>query len=148
MSDAERRLREAGHRQVWLAVVAGNARARRFYERSGWTDEGPFAYLADGPDGLITVARIGTSRRSKDSPRAPPWPRIHAAGRPRLEAHVVKAQESPALERPRRPVRYRGRPTGCALQRRHSKSGDSGPITHPPSRISPRSAASLIAKLG
>ena len=56
MADAERRLREAGHRQVWLAVVAGNVRARRFYERSGWTDEGPFEYLADGPDGPIQVA--------------------------------------------------------------------------------------------
>jgi GNAT superfamily N-acetyltransferase len=55
MADAERRLREAGHRQVWLAVVSGNARARRFYERSGWTDEGPFEYLADGPDGPISV---------------------------------------------------------------------------------------------
>jgi len=56
MVDAERRLREAGHRQAWLAVVAGNARARRFYERSGWTDEGPFEYVADGPDGPISVA--------------------------------------------------------------------------------------------
>jgi len=56
MADAERRLREVGHRQVWLAVVAGNARARRFYERSGWTDEGTFEYLADGPDGPIPVA--------------------------------------------------------------------------------------------
>jgi GNAT superfamily N-acetyltransferase len=56
MADAERRLGEAGHRQVWLAVVSGNARARRFYERSGWKDEGPFEYFADGPDGPITVA--------------------------------------------------------------------------------------------
>ena len=56
MADAERRLRAAGHRQVWLAVVAGNARARRFYERSGWTDEGPFEYSAYGWDGPITVA--------------------------------------------------------------------------------------------
>ena len=56
MADAERRLRERGHRQVWLAVVAGNARARRFYERSGWTDEGPFEYLAYGWDGPIAVA--------------------------------------------------------------------------------------------
>jgi len=28
--------------RAWLAVVAGNARARRFYERSGWSDAGPF----------------------------------------------------------------------------------------------------------
>jgi GNAT superfamily N-acetyltransferase len=25
------------HERAWLAVVAGNARARRFYERRGWT---------------------------------------------------------------------------------------------------------------
>jgi ribosomal protein S18 acetylase RimI-like enzyme len=24
------------HDTIWLAVVAGNARARRFYERRGW----------------------------------------------------------------------------------------------------------------
>jgi GNAT superfamily N-acetyltransferase len=56
MADAERRLRQAGHRQAWLSVVAGNARARRFYERSGWIDDGPFEYLADGPVGPIAVA--------------------------------------------------------------------------------------------
>jgi ribosomal protein S18 acetylase RimI-like enzyme len=27
--------------RAWLAVVAGNARARRFYERNGWCDTGP-----------------------------------------------------------------------------------------------------------
>jgi ribosomal protein S18 acetylase RimI-like enzyme len=27
--------------RAWLAVVAGNARARRFYERNGWSDTGP-----------------------------------------------------------------------------------------------------------
>ena len=53
MSDV---LRQAGHRQAWLSVVAGNARARRFYERSGWIDDGPFEYLADGPVGPIAVA--------------------------------------------------------------------------------------------
>jgi GNAT superfamily N-acetyltransferase len=32
---------------AWLAVVAGNARARRFYERQGWVDAGAFDYPAD-----------------------------------------------------------------------------------------------------
>jgi len=32
--------------RAWLAVVAGNARARRFYERSGWSDAGPYDYAA------------------------------------------------------------------------------------------------------
>jgi ribosomal protein S18 acetylase RimI-like enzyme len=32
--------------QAWLAVAAGNARARRFYERHGWFDAGAFTYRA------------------------------------------------------------------------------------------------------
>lgn len=36
---------------AWLAVVAGNTRARRFYERSGWHDAGPFDEPAWLPDG-------------------------------------------------------------------------------------------------
>lgn len=31
---------------AFLAVVAGNGRARRFYEREGWHDTGPFDYEA------------------------------------------------------------------------------------------------------
>jgi GNAT superfamily N-acetyltransferase len=37
--------------RAWLAVVAGNARARRFYERVGWSDAGPIDYAAPLPDG-------------------------------------------------------------------------------------------------
>jgi GNAT superfamily N-acetyltransferase len=37
---------EAGHETAWLAVATGNGRARRFYERCGWTDEGAFDYAA------------------------------------------------------------------------------------------------------
>jgi GNAT superfamily N-acetyltransferase len=55
LSEAERQVRVAGHKQAWLAVVAGNARARRFYERSGWIDEGAFDYQAGGADQPITV---------------------------------------------------------------------------------------------
>jgi GNAT superfamily N-acetyltransferase len=40
---------------AWLAVVAGNSRARRFYERQGWRNAGPFDYLADIDDGTIAV---------------------------------------------------------------------------------------------
>jgi ribosomal protein S18 acetylase RimI-like enzyme len=47
---------EGGHRRAWLAVASGNARARRFYERAGWVDEGAFDYAAEGPDGPIAVA--------------------------------------------------------------------------------------------
>ena len=39
----------------WLAVVAGNARARRFYERSGWRDAGAFDYAAEITNGTLPV---------------------------------------------------------------------------------------------
>jgi truncated hemoglobin YjbI/GNAT superfamily N-acetyltransferase len=48
LAEAERQVAAAGHDRAWLAVVAGNARARRFYERQGWVDEGPFDYHPDG----------------------------------------------------------------------------------------------------
>jgi len=55
LAEAERLVAAAGHRRAWLAVVAGNTRARRFYERCGWTDEGPFDYAARVPGGTIAV---------------------------------------------------------------------------------------------
>ena len=55
LTEAERRVAANGHDEAWLAVVAGNARARRFYEREGWTDSGPFEHLAEGPAGPIAV---------------------------------------------------------------------------------------------
>lgn len=53
LDEAERQVASAGYTRAWLAVVAGNARARRFYERSGWADEGAFDYRA--PDSDLTV---------------------------------------------------------------------------------------------
>lgn len=55
LAEAERLVRDGGHPQAWLAVVAGNARARRFYERNGWVDEGRFDHGAEGPDGTIHI---------------------------------------------------------------------------------------------
>ena len=55
IEDAERQIRDAGHATAWLAVVPCNHRARRFYERRGWTDAGPFDYAAAGDRGPITV---------------------------------------------------------------------------------------------
>jgi ribosomal protein S18 acetylase RimI-like enzyme len=46
LAEAERLVAAAGHRLAWLAVVPGNTRARRFYQRCGWRDEGPFDYPA------------------------------------------------------------------------------------------------------
>jgi GNAT superfamily N-acetyltransferase len=55
IAEAEAQVRANGHALAWLAVVAGNARARAFYERAGWRDEGPFDYGAAGDDGPIAV---------------------------------------------------------------------------------------------
>jgi len=64
LAEALRQIAAAGHRQSWLAVIAGNARARRFYERSGWTDEGAFDYQARTADGTILVRCHRYVRRS------------------------------------------------------------------------------------
>jgi GNAT superfamily N-acetyltransferase len=55
LAEAERRVPQGGHDTAWLAAVAGNERARRFYAKHGWVDEGPFDYQAQDPDGPITV---------------------------------------------------------------------------------------------
>ncbi len=55
LSAAEAVVAGRGHAEAWLAVVAGNARARRFYEGAGWRDLGQFDYAATGPRGPITV---------------------------------------------------------------------------------------------
>ena len=44
LASAEEQVAAAGFDLAWLAVVAGNARARRFYEKCGWADEGDLPY--------------------------------------------------------------------------------------------------------
>ena len=55
LAEAERQVRENGHGVAWLAVVEGNVRARAFYERMGWRDEGGFDYGAAVEDGSTVV---------------------------------------------------------------------------------------------
>jgi ribosomal protein S18 acetylase RimI-like enzyme len=55
MSAAESRIRANGHAKGWLAVAPDNARARAFYERAGWRDEGGFDYEAAAEGGPIMV---------------------------------------------------------------------------------------------
>ena len=50
---------------AWLAVVEGNHRARRFYERSGWRDGGPFETPAWTTHGTDTIA-VPVRRYEKD----------------------------------------------------------------------------------
>src|SRR4051812_49546856 len=44
LAAAERQVAAAGHDVAWLAVVAGNGRARAFYEKHGWRDTGDLPY--------------------------------------------------------------------------------------------------------
>ncbi|MEU4690010.1 GNAT family N-acetyltransferase [Actinoplanes sp. NPDC023714] len=55
LAAAERQVADAGHPTAWLAVIPGNARARRFYERRGWVDDGGFGYEAAHAGGSVTV---------------------------------------------------------------------------------------------
>jgi len=70
MAAGLRRVTDAGHDSAWLAAVAGNARARRFYSREGWVDEGLFDYAAEGPDGPIIVPNHRYVRRIVTEPHA------------------------------------------------------------------------------
>jgi ribosomal protein S18 acetylase RimI-like enzyme len=40
---------------AWLAVAVGNARARRFYAREGWSDAGDLDYAAETAAGPISL---------------------------------------------------------------------------------------------
>jgi len=55
IAEAERQIGAGGHPTAWLAVVPGNARARRCYERNGWIDAGPFSYEASADRGTVAV---------------------------------------------------------------------------------------------
>ncbi|GIF70730.1 GNAT family N-acetyltransferase [Asanoa siamensis] len=55
LAEAERLVAAEGYREAWLAVAPGNARARRFYERQGWSDAGLFDYPAHTADGPMPV---------------------------------------------------------------------------------------------
>jgi ribosomal protein S18 acetylase RimI-like enzyme len=51
----EGEIRSAGHRRAWLAVAAGNQRARGFYSRLGWRDAGAISYQAETEAGPLAV---------------------------------------------------------------------------------------------
>jgi ribosomal protein S18 acetylase RimI-like enzyme len=58
LDDAVRRVAAGGHREAWLAVVEGNTRARRFYERRGWRDAGALPYeVTSGGRTLVSPCR-------------------------------------------------------------------------------------------
>ena len=58
LMEAERLVAAAGHQEAWLAVVVGNARARRFYEKHGWRDEGDLPYeVTAGGETFVSPCR-------------------------------------------------------------------------------------------
>jgi GNAT superfamily N-acetyltransferase len=58
LAAAEERVAEAGYDVAWLAVVVGNARARRFYEKHGWTDAGDLPYeVTAGGERFVSPCR-------------------------------------------------------------------------------------------
>ena len=61
---------------AWLSVAVGNARARRFYERSGWRDAAAIDYHAEIEGGTIPVpCRRYEKRVTKEKGGiAPPLP--------------------------------------------------------------------------
>jgi ribosomal protein S18 acetylase RimI-like enzyme len=63
LTEAERQVAGAGHDEIWLAVVPGNATARRFYEAHGWVDHGEETYDAVTlSGGTVGFPSAGTSR--------------------------------------------------------------------------------------
>jgi GNAT superfamily N-acetyltransferase len=62
LAEAEQRV-AAEHDTAWLAVVTGNARARRFYEKHGWVDEGDLPYeVTAGGERFVSPCRRYTKR--------------------------------------------------------------------------------------
>ncbi len=64
LAEAERQVAAAGHDEIWLAVVPGNATARRFYESHGWADRGEESLRRGDPEPAARwrCRSAGTSR--------------------------------------------------------------------------------------
>jgi NAD(P)-dependent dehydrogenase (short-subunit alcohol dehydrogenase family)/GNAT superfamily N-acetyltransferase len=79
---------------AWMAVVAGNARARRFYARQGWQDAGSFDYAAEVEGGTMPVPARRYEKRVTSPGDAQPQPTPAAgslAGRVALVAGATRA---------------------------------------------------------
>ena len=73
LEEAERRI-GASYRQAWLGVVAGNVRARRFYERQDWRDTGDMVYPAPAIATAVPVSvrrYVTTMRFTSPTPGVP-----------------------------------------------------------------------------
>ena len=63
LSEAEQQVAGNGFEEAWLAAAGGNARARRFYARCGWIDNGPFEYEAYTEAGPMRITAYRYTRR-------------------------------------------------------------------------------------
>ena len=52
-----------GFAVAWLAVVEGNGRARRFYERCGWSNTGPLEYVVEDRGMMLEVPTLRYEKR-------------------------------------------------------------------------------------
>jgi GNAT superfamily N-acetyltransferase len=55
MADAEQVLASRGVKTAWLACAIGNARAARFYEKSGWHRARTITNHLETPDGVLDL---------------------------------------------------------------------------------------------
>jgi ribosomal protein S18 acetylase RimI-like enzyme len=67
LAEAERLVVSNGYDEAWLAVVPGNARARRFYERRGWRDDGLIDYPAATGAGPFQLTACRYAKRLTDA---------------------------------------------------------------------------------
>lgn len=95
----EQAVARAGHAEAWLAVVPGNARARRFYERQGWTDGGAYTHEVTVDEALVVTVPCRRYTRVLDAPRPSVlFVCVHNAGRSQMAAGFVRALSGGAVE--------------------------------------------------
>ena len=82
LDEAVRQVGAGGHAEAWLAVVEGNARARRFYERCGWRDAGALPYVVEsGGETFVSPCRRYACRCARCARSAVDVPRSSAPAR-------------------------------------------------------------------
>jgi ribosomal protein S18 acetylase RimI-like enzyme len=67
----EQVIASSGFDHAWLGVVAGNGRARRFYEKQGWRETGGFDYGAQIEGGTLAVPCLRYEKHLTREARSP-----------------------------------------------------------------------------
>jgi len=95
----ERAVARAGHPEAWLAVVPGNARARRFYERQGWADGGPYEHRVTVEGDLVVTVPCRRYTRAVEAPRPSVlFVCVHNAGRSQMAAGFLRVLSGGAVD--------------------------------------------------